>query len=101
MSISLRRSRVVLTRHEQRAIDVHVAAPEGAFVATRGTDEVHGIPVASGSCVELSRRAVRCAGGWSDRAGDHDGHREEHRDGENGAEHGEVVADEADQRWSG
>jgi hypothetical protein len=100
--VSLRRSGVVLTRHEHRVIDVHVAAPEGALVATPGgTDELHGIPVASGSSVELSRGAVRCAGGWSDRAGDHDGHRQEHRDGENGAEHGEVVADEADQRWSG
>ena len=36
MSISLRRSCVVLTRHEHRVIDVHVAAPEGAFVATPG-----------------------------------------------------------------
>lgn len=45
--------------------------------------------------------AVRCGGRWSDRAGDHDGHCQEDGDGEDSAEHGEVVAEEADQRWSG
>ena len=32
-----------------------------------------------------------------DHVRDHNGHREEHGDGKNGAEHGEMVAKEADQ----
>jgi hypothetical protein len=45
----------------------------------------------------LWRRAGRCADRLPDHVRDHNGDREEHGDGKNGAEHGEMVAKEADQ----
>jgi hypothetical protein len=47
--------------------------------------------------VSASRGLIDVA--LSYRAGDHHRHHQEHSDRENGAQHGEVVAEAADQRW--